>query len=194
LKTKELIYKLNEVFSKSIPNTKYSYEPSEKTDILIAKFFDKFEKDGVHRDSMGVSFLYDYFCYSYQCMTAFGADLRPVPLNWVVGVPQYKRWKEKPDSYHYLIQEGILSNIKITPLSELKKIFRSNTTSFNISEEYERQRFYNTAEGFVNCILSTSLCDESSEWCEWCINKNDCISELKIRDKRTALLRGYIKL
>lgn len=192
--TIELIYSLDEIFSKSIPNCKLT-ERTDKLDGLIEKFFCKFEKDGIHRDSMGVTFLYDYFCYAYQCMTGFGEDLRPVPLNWVIGMPQYKRWKDKPESYHFLIQEGILSHIKLAPLSELKTQFRGKPSdTIDVSQENERRRFHNTAEGFINCILSTTMCDNRSEWCQRCNRREDCIEELKIRDSSTALRRGFIKL
>ena len=192
--TKDLIYSLYEIYAKNIPDCKPTFDRTDKLEHLMNKLFDKFEKDGVHRDSMGVSFLYDYFSYAYNCLTAFGEELKHIPLAWVIGMPQYKRWCNKPDSYHFLYQEGFLSHVKIPPLSELKNQFREGYKGVDISEERERQRFHSTAEGFINCILTTTLVDDGSKWCSTCSNREDCIEELKIRDKMTALRRGFIKL
>jgi len=64
----------------------------------------------------------------------------------------------------------------------------------DISEELSRGRLFNTPEGFRNCLISTSLSSPSSSFCSSCNYQAACITELKERDKSTALLRGYIKL
>ena len=193
--SKSIIYGLYKIFSKGISSKPFVWEPNDKSDKVVERFFERFQNRGVHRDSMGIVFLYDYFCDSYNCWTRGGEKMEAVPLNWIIGAKQLERWDNKIEEYKFSYSRGLLSKADIPTLTELKKEFREKEDrGLDVSEEYDRQRFHNTAEGFVNCLLTTSLCSLKSGWCNSCTNREDCIEELKIRDKRTALLRGFIKL
>ena len=173
---------------------RFTWTPNENTDKLVEKFFTRFEKRGVHRESMGIVFLYDYFCDSYNYWTNSGRELKNIPITWIIGEPQLYRWDNKCEEYKYSYTEGFLSKTKVPTLNELRS--RLNITQRELvctSEELDRQRFYNTSEGFLNCILTTSLYHSESKWCNACKFKEDCIEELKIRDRSTALRRGVLK-
>lgn len=194
--TKSIIYTLYEIFSKGVTNQPFTWKPNENSDRLVENFLKRWEKRSVHRRSIGVVFLYDYFCDSYNLQTSSGRELRLVPLVQIIGEPQLKRWDNRYEDYQYSYREGFLTHATIPGLSIIKKQLNEDkdVRGPEIFEEYERQRFHNTPEGFINCLLSTSLCSENSKWCRSCSMQDDCIDELKIRDKRTALKRGYIKL
>lgn len=195
MEARSLIYRLYEIFSSGISDKKPEFDTPE-TERALNSFIAAFAKKQIHEDSLGITFMYDYFCYAYGCLTIGGDNLRSIPLGWVLGAPQLKRWEEKPDSYQFLYREGFLSKVKIPPLSELKIQLRPKVERplLDVSEEYEKQRFHSSADGFVNCLLLTTLYQPESKWCTGCSNKENCIEELKIRNPRVALKRKLIKL
>jgi hypothetical protein len=173
----------------------FSWKSDDKTEKAVASFVERWRKRGVHEESLGVNFLYDYFCDTYNYWTDGGRNKRQVPLGWVIGEPQLSRWDNKIEEYKFSYTEQLFKNCNIPPISEVKRLLTPNTEpTKDQSEEYERQRFFNSAEGMVNCLLTTTLYDSKSKWCPDCKYSQDCIEELKIRDKRTALRRGVLKL
>lgn len=194
--SESIIYGLYEIFSKGVTNTPITWTSNDKVERLTKNFIKEWESRGVHRKSLGVTFLYDYFCYAYNYWTNNGEEIKIIPLEWIIGKPQFKRWDIRHESYQFFYQRGFLSNVNIPRLSLIKRELGKgkDPRGHEIFEEYERQRFHNTPEGFINCLLSTSLVTEKSKWCNKCKMKEDCIDELKTRDKRTALKRGYTKL
>lgn len=192
---KAIIYSLYEIFTKSVTGDGQKWTPNEADSKCVDRFIARWDKRGVKKESLGVGFLYDYFCDSYNMWTRKGEDLKLIPLNHIIGDPQLKRWDNRHKEYQYLYTVGFRSKVKIPSLTEMKmEIFPPVIREDNIAEEYERQRFHNTAEGFMNCILITSMCDPKSKSCNICSSRDGCIEELKIRDKSTALKRGFIKL
>lgn len=194
--TKSTIYLLYELFSRGMGDSSYSWKPNDKSEILVNNFIQRWEKRGVVRESLGINFLYNYFCDSYNFWTNSGENLRVIPLSWVIGEPQLKRWDKRIEEYVYSYTEGLLSHANIPTLTEIKKsiVVVEVKQEIDLSQEVERRRFFNTPEGFINCLLVTTLCDPRSKWCKDCTYSKDCIEELVIRDKRLALRRKFIKL
>ena len=185
---------LYESFNKCIDD-KFSWSPTEKTKESINRFIQRLDKRGVKVQSLGLSYLYDYFTYSFNFWTKDGEDLRCIPFNWIIGEPQYLRWINRSEHYHFYCRTGILSKVDLPKLSELKSVlYTDNIPKLDYSEELEKERFFNTNEGFVNCILLTTLYSKSSKWCIRCKFKTGCKQELVARDSKLALSRGIIKL
>lgn len=174
----------------------FTWKPTKESDKLVENFINRFIKRDIYPESLGINFLYDYFCDSYNFWTRSGRELQVVKLVQIIGEPQLRRWDSRYEEYKYSYTEGLLSHSKVPTLIEIKqKLAEDNEErGIDISEEYERQRFHNKPEGLPHCILSTSLCSPNSSWCSSCISKIECINELRLRDRRTALKRGYIKL
>lgn len=188
------IYSLYEVFTKAFYNLdRFSYQKSKTADATVEKFFLMFEKNGVKRQSLGVNFLYDYFCYTYNYYLTLDITRKTVPLNWIIGKKMVKRWNDKVDQYRYLYSTELLKERDIPTLFQVKEILEGpkKMESVPYHEEIERKRFFNTPDGFLNCILSTTLCDEGSEWCRECNSKDDCKDELKQRN-RTLYVKRFV--
>jgi|SRR5690554_1106406 len=188
---KESILLLYQVFSSGI-DKEYTYTPNKTDDKTIQRFLDRWEKRGIMKESLGIRFLYSYFCDSYNFWTDGGRDLKTVPLNWILGEPQMGRWDRRIEQFKYSYEEGLLKHSNIPTLTDLLSV--NNTYSESISEEYERGRFHNLAEGFINCLLETSLYSNKSKWCESCRFADECKKELTIKSPDLALKRKVIKL
>ena len=196
MSVRDLIYTLYEIFSQGVTSEKVILNITPESEKLIENFISRWKKRRVEEDSLGIAFLYDYFCYSYDYWTENGKKPKLIPLSWTIGEPQLKRWDNRVESYQYLYSQGLLLNCKIPHLNTIKEKINntSRETGLYLYEEYERQRFHNTDKGFVHCLLTISLCDERSKWCSSCKFKLECIDQLKKQDRTTALKRKFIKL
>jgi len=192
---KAIIYNLYEIFTKSITGSDHKWTPTDADSKSVDRFIARWEKRGIKAESLGINFLYDYFCDSYNMWTRKGEEIKEIPLSYIIGEPQLKRWDNRHKEYQYLYMVGIMSKVNIPSLTEIKQVILGPLIrEDNVSEEYERQRFHNTPGGFMNCVTNTSMYKLGSSACTNCIYQSDCIEELKIRDKSTALKRGLIKL
>lgn len=152
-----------------------------------------FEKKGIKRQSLGLNFLYDYFCYTYNYYLTLEITRKVVPFNWIVGKKMVKRWEDKIDQYRFLYSTELLSQRSIPTLFQIKELIEvsSEVEETPYHEEVERKRFLNTPDGFLNCILSTTLFDDKSKWCRRCHVKSDCKDELKQRN-RTLYIKRFV--
>lgn len=193
--TKRVIYHLYEVFQLGLGADEFSFEPNPTTDKVVDRFIKRWEDNGIKEQSLGLTFLYDYFCDAYNCWTQMGEELKEIPLVQILGEPQYKRWKNRIEEYKWSYRIGILSKIDIPSLTEMKVQFtKYPKRGLQIEEEYERERFHNQDKALDHCSISTTLVDPKSKWCTICIWRSQCIERLKHNDKKTAMRRKFLKL
>ena len=188
------IYKLYEIFTKAFyALDRFSYNKTKTSEDTIEKFFCLFEKSGVRRQSLGLNFFYDYFCYTYNYYLTLDITRKTVPLNWIVGKKMVGRWNDKIDQYRLLYGSELLKQRSIPTLFQVKEMLEgpNEIEETPYHEEIERKRFINTPNGFLNCILSTTLCDERSKVCRVCDYKGDCKDELKQRN-RTLYVKRFV--
>lgn len=194
MKINSEIYKLYEIFTKAFYGIdRFNYKKTTSSDKTIDNFLCLFEKKGIRRQSLGLNFLYDYFCYTYNYYLTMEITRKTVPLNWIIGKKMVCRWNDKIDQYRFLYGSELLKQRSIPSLFQVMEILEGPTeieeTPYH--EEVERKRFYNTPDGFLNCILSTTLCDEKSKLCMSCDSKDECIDELKQRN-RTLYIKRFV--
>lgn len=154
-------------YSKVTGNPSYSFIPNQQQSKIITNFI-KLVPESFTKES-----LMEYFAYHFSQRatqkTRFGVGI--VMLNWVVSDKPYKSWCDRPESWKYhvdcfLDKYGLLRNIN--------KIQKSNI------EDSERQLYFNSKKGFINCIDNTTLFDNTSMFCNSCNFKKVCLNKLKI--------------
>lgn len=169
----------------------FVYEEEPKDEICIRNFIKTLIKE-YGEESIGKNFIYDYFCfqtnYWINLNTRFG---KRIPVSWFLGKKAFERWKNnpEPDLYHAhqtANQLGIHIGLIYGEKKSLIKALVLNT-----AEENEKNRFYNTDRGFLNCIESTTLYSHLSKACITCKFKNDCKELLRANFYKIWLKRGY---
>lgn len=182
-------------YSKIYNNSNYKFEPSSKSLESISKFLNlldakyKLECIGIHFLSMYFLFQFDY--WSKLDIKAFNNKIQ---LNFIIGKKAFERYINRDSNFDYQIYESHLLNV--ISLNEIKNFFIEDTylNKLNKFEEIEKNRFYNTDKGFLNCIQHTTLYYHISSHCIACKFKINCKDLLKNNYYNIYIVRDYAKL
>lgn len=187
-----LIRKTYQEFIRKLSNNPtFVYKADSKEESCINTFL-KILKKEYGLESIGSAFIYNYFCFQLNYWkdmdTRFG---KKIPISWFIGKKAFERWLVNPeqDLWHahqtadelgLYIDSIDTVNTTIVGISEI-----------TVSEEKEKERFYNTKRGFLNCIESTTLYNHNSNFCISCKFKKECMDLLRDNFYRIYLKRGY---
>jgi hypothetical protein len=191
----EVIARLYEIFTVGVTGkSSFEFIPTDKTNKVVENFLLRFEERGIRRESLGLKFMYDYFCNAYNYWYQLDTRFSTIPIDWILGPKMLEKWDTKIEQYQYSYQEGLLKDTSVPDYHEVKAILFPPESRKEIiySEELEKERFHNTDRGLLHCLLTTSLYSSKSDWCSSCTASDGCKDELKNRDKLLAIERGII--
>ena len=188
-----LSIQIYEVFYRKLGDKpKFRFIPSDNEVKTIENFVDMImDKYGL--EGIGSDYIYNYFVFQLDYWagldTMFG---QKIPVSWMIGKKAFSRWidRREQDLWHahqtassYKLHRGLIKDKKVqySPLDIIE------------SEENERKRFYNEAEGLINCNDNTTLFNHMSKYCSSCNWKSDCKKLLKNEHPKIYILRGYLK-
>lgn len=119
----------------------------------------------VYKNQINEKFIWEYIAfqmaYWYDKNTKFNLQ-----ASWIFGDKAINRWNSKQDNWEYFTQQ-FLNKVGIErPIS----FYKANLV--NVFEE-ERARYFNTDDGFMNCLLNACY-SEHSNYCKICDFKDIC--------------------
>lgn len=163
-------------FRKVTGYNNYNFKPTKNDLVTLDKFLDVIDTDYEGIQSIGYNFFYQYFTFSFshqvemklKYSSQFG---NAIMFNWIIGKKAYKRWKTKPKEFWYFYKDFI-QNYNIS-LKDLDKGVKIEETSLKLVQNRERERYYNTERGFLNC-LSENLRYSNNKFCMFCKYKRRC--------------------
>lgn len=163
----------------------------------LTKFVNKLDKQfGIQ--SVGITWLVNYFDRQFQYWVYVDSGgrmrygLRALQLSWIIGDKAYKR--HDVDLRHFYSNNLTSEFRKKLKFSVLKEFFpkeKSPFTELSITEESEKERFYNTDAGLLWCIQETDMYHHKSKLCTLCINAEGCKRVLKHNFPKIYTIRGY---
>lgn len=189
---KTIVKKAYQIFLRKLwGRSDFFYQPNERSEKCVDNFIKLLDKE-YGLESIGTSFIYDYFCFQLDYWnnlnTRFG---KKIPIEWFIGKKAFKRWKENEqrDLWHahklareYGLHVGML---------EAESVPKPDMTVLRESEEVEKARFYGEDQGLVNCLEYTTLYNHRSQHCIGCKFRRECKILLKENYYGIWIKRGY---
>jgi hypothetical protein len=117
---------------------------------------------------LGEQFAWDYVSFQF-CYWAEKKHIRrrgQYPSSWIFGEKALKRWEERGENWSFFVDDFLGRMEIVRPM----KYFGAD---FSEVWEEERKRFYNTEEGYVNCLLNSKY-DSHSLLCNRCKFSKTC--------------------
>jgi len=180
-------------YSQKYGNKEYKFQPTEKASKEIDKFLLHFDNK-YQLITLGRSFLIRYFTFQFnrvkdQSFKRFASKdvAGRIQIYDIIGRKAIEYFENRDTKFDYLIEGKVplLNNNEIDENDSLLYFFK------NKAEEIEKQRFFNTDKGLLNCIERTSLFDHRSKNCIICNHKKDCKILLEKNYNSIYLDRGY---
>jgi hypothetical protein len=140
------------------------------------------------------SFMEFQFNYWFEHEGKYGRGTS-VQLEWIIGKKALKRWFERSEKFKRATNKIVRKNLKKKVKFKLDGVRNEGwgKTMLELREvdEFEKGMFFNTAKGFVNCTLNTTLYHHKSKFCMECKYKDKCKEQLKEQFPIVSKLRGY---
>lgn len=140
------------------------------------------------------SFMEFQFNYWFEHEGKYGRGTS-VQLEWIIGKKALKRWFDRSEKFKRATNKIVRKNLKKKVKFKLDGVrnegWSKTMTELRPIEEFEKEMFFNTAKGFVNCTLNTTLYHHKSKFCMSCKYKDKCRVELKEQFPIVFKLRGY---
>jgi len=134
------------------------------------------------------------FNYWYAQDTKYGKGTGIQP-EWILGTKAWKRWLSRTEKQKaktdFIIRKGLKKDVKLKKVKKYNKGAGKHFLNLNDAEEIEKELFYNTAKGFVNCMVNTTLYNHKSTKCAMCKYSTKCKKELRLTYPSVNKLRGY---
>lgn len=148
----------------------YSFTPTIQQRKIISNFLVLLDAN-FNLNSIDDNFLYDYFSFhfsrKFDRKTRFGKGI--VPLNHICGKKALQEWLNKDEYWKYFVDE-FLDKFKI----KRKQFEPYKLETLKNIEEEERKRFFNTDQGFLNCLTIDIKYSVKSKYCLICKYRKDC--------------------
>jgi len=199
---KSIVLTFEEYMKVITTESHYSVKMNKNIDVTLDKFIDWLDSELstpiLKRGTTRISFEYlvRYFDFGFNYwLWRYDEDpsrykkygLKSFQLGWLIGVDARKRFKNNSSKVEFLKPKRQLRNAKVDILTKLKAQEKEQKEAFiatflsgsNEIEEEEKEMFYNTPEGFLNCIANTTLMNPKSELCMKCNLRQRCKEVLK---------------
>lgn len=157
-------------------NYAFEFDPEMNKQGVSIDNFIKLLNEKYGEESIGINFLVSYFEFQFEYWMD-KATQRRISLNWIIGKKAFQRWIDIDDDElsNYFACKNV-GNVFVKYKEKHTLAIDYNTeTSF---EKKEKLKYYNTEEGFINCIRTTTLFCKSIT-CFQCRFKKDCKAILK---------------
>jgi hypothetical protein len=91
---------------------------------------------------------------------------------------------------NWIVRKGIKKENKIDTTKH-DSVLKERVLAIVDSEERSKRKFYNSRRGLAWCIATTTLCNDKSELCIGCNNREQCLITLRENYNKVYRLRGY---
>lgn len=158
---------------------KYKFKASKATRSVCNTFLEIIDKE-YSLQSVGESFLWDYFIFQFQYWEDLTFDNKftdKIVIAWIVGKKAFNRWKERDREFDWQIEKaaiiekyGLQKNSLIGP----KIVEEVDSGHRFFASSLIRKQYLNTPPGFAMCVEFTTLFDPADMSCIRCNNRADC--------------------
>jgi hypothetical protein len=188
----ELLVEVYELFTSKIKKEKFKWEVSDVEQKHINSFIKKMKPK--YGRSIGKTFLMNLAAFQYEYYSKLDHRFKKsrIPFAWIFGKKAIERWKSRHDedlffAHKYADSIGIsISSFNVLKVQEVE------VERVKFHEEVEKRRFFNTYEGFNNCMEVTTLYNRKSPVCIRCSFKGECKLLLKKNYPNIYVLRGFL--
>lgn len=149
----------NLILVRLYPNSNFVLENNFKNREAITKFIEKFT-------FVGENFLWDYIVYQFSKYSKVKDKI--VHLNWIIGQKAINRWENRTEQELYWLHS----------YKEKFGLVKPSISNYTMSDDYkdlQRELYYNTERGFINCQeFGGLLFDIKNKFCSRCLFKEIC--------------------
>jgi len=159
------------VYGKYINNPRYRFNKSKRNQTYIENFIKLIDKK-VGLESIDSTFFWNFTLFQFEFFHGSNGESNvDIQVNWIYGKKAFERWlKRDMDHWEYFVDE-FKKNYKIPSPIEKKKV--NIEEGEIVRKNNDRERFYNTEEGFYYCQIMM-LFDKSNNICQKCKFLKDC--------------------
>lgn len=157
-----------------------------KNHIKIIASFVKWLKDTYEPHQITPRMMIQYFEFQfsrYGGTKSKNHGKNKIMVSWVLGKKAIEAWENRDITkkwyIKYKLNHEVVLRLRKKYMSkeeqEHNKQQRNTFLQINDYEEENKQRFYNTIEGFSYCTNMTTMYHQQSKWCQGCEFAEDCI-------------------
>lgn len=163
-------------------NSSFTLSSSESEDAGFQYFYEYSlaKMFGMNQIANIIESNFNYW-FELKDLSSMKYGVNSIRLNWIIGkksVDRYEKIRNQDNKQFTRFTREIRKKLKINLSNELNKRFSKTTYSFNTSvlpyEEKQKEKFYNQEIGLIWCIENTTLYKVESEFCLFCISKEEC--------------------
>lgn len=178
-------------------NESYRFKMSDGRMTSILKFIDIFKSEYgtnfVQKDylKMYMEFQFNYW-YKQDAKYGQGTSIQ---IEWIIGKKAWKRWNSRTEKHKqvtsHIVRKNFKSDVKLKSDKKHNEGWAKTMLHIKDVEEFEKEMFFNSAKGFVNCSINTTLFNHKSILCFRCKYKAKCKEELKNTYPNVYKIREY---
>lgn len=178
-------------------NESFRFKMTDSRKVMIEDFISTFKGESgttfVQEDYLRKYMEYQFnYWYKQDAKYGQGASIQ---IEWIIGKKAWKRWESRTDKQKdktdYIIRKGIKKDVEFKRTKKYNEGFGAMLVEVTPTEEIEKKAFFNTAKGYVNCIVNTTMYNHKSELCLKCKFRKKCKQELESQHPNVYSLRGY---
>jgi hypothetical protein len=187
-----------EFFRQVTLNKTYVFVKHHRELLYVSRFADWLLKEH-DQEQIGITFLIDFFKFQFSRYsgkkTQYGVNV--ILIHWLIGDKAQKAWKDQKFSKKWIVKVRLKKTIEIRLIKAFEEEIKQQKlnkasneyTKIYQHEENDKQRFYNTAQGFIYCNITTTLFNPKSEFCSQCIYSENCKSVMMAEYPKLYKLR-----
>lgn len=178
-------------------NDSYRFKMSDNRNSLILKFI-SVVKEYTNSNFLGEGYIEDYmefqFNYWYLQDAKYGKGTS-IQIEWIIGNKAWDRWIKRSEKHKnatsYIVRQNLKKDVKLKNRQKYNEGWANKLLDIKKEEEFEKEMFFNTAKGFVNCSINTTLYNHKSKLCMGCDRRKKCKSQLELQYPKVYKIRGY---
>lgn len=178
-------------------NESYRFKMSSARKVVIEDFIKTFNSESntifLQKDHLK-AYMDFQFNYWYKQDGKYGQGTS-IQIEWIIGKKAWKRWNSRTDNHKkataYIVRNNLKKDVKFKLDKNINEGWAKTMTEVKKREEDEKEMFFNTAKGFVNCIVNTTMYNHKSSFCMKCNSKTKCKKELEVQYLNVFKIRGY---
>lgn len=178
-------------------NDSYRFKMTDNKKVMILNFIDDFKEQSgstfVQEDYLR-QFMEWQFNYWYRRDAKYGQGTS-IQLEWIIGKKAQKRWEERTEKQKeassYIVRKGLKKDVKLKRTKKYNEGWAATMTEVKQREEVDKEAYFNTAKGYVNCLINTTLYNHKSKLCLKCKFSSKCKRELAEQYPNVYKIRGY---
>lgn len=181
-------------------NKSYKFKMTPTRNKMILNFIELFKEQNnsnfLGEDNLRKFMEYQFnFWYKHDSKYGKGTSIQ---IEWIIGSKALNRWESRTDNQKkktdFIIRKNLKKDVAFAEVDKGQSDACKNMLlAVRDHEELEKERFHNTAKGFLYCQISTTLYNHKSSFCVLCKKSLECKEFLKKTMNKVYKIRGYNK-